>query len=242
MRTGQAGVGPFGRYDRIKREWVVLVFWTENGIRKVAAEVATETLSGHKAAESTRQHVSDLLRGTVKTEVGNELRAAADTLAEASKASLHRKLNTIYALHCERLEQKLKLFEKELEEREPDQRQRLERLERRLADLEISCEEWLENPKQQLERASGEQQQAFAEELTKLTKNSEARLKGIITRAERQFADLVQEKLHDLLLEAVREHVTSTPFEADGLSNKQIAAGRRISIRQVKRLRRFGLA
>jgi DNA anti-recombination protein RmuC len=219
-----------------------LVFWTENGIRKVAAEVAVETLSGGKGAESARKHVSDLLRGSVTTEVGNELRATAETLAEAAKASLHRKLNAIYTAHCERLEQKLKLFEVELEKREPDQQQRLEQLERRLAALEVSCEEWLESPKQQLERAAAEHQQAFSEELHKLAKNSEAKVKGIITRVERQVADLVQERLHNSLLEAVREHVASTPFEPDGLSNKQIATGRRISIRQVKRLRRLGLA
>jgi DNA anti-recombination protein RmuC len=219
-----------------------LVFWTENGIRKVAAEVAAETLFGGKGAESARQHVSDLLRGTVTSEVGNELRATAETLAEGAKASLHRKLNAIYSAQCERLAQKLKLFEQELQEHEPDLQQRLEHLERRLADLQVYCEEWLEAPKQQLERAAAEIQEAFSEELTKIAKSSEARVKGMITHVERQIADLVQERLHDLLLKAVREHVTSTPFEPDRLSNKQIAAGRRISIRQVKRLRRVGLA
>lgn len=219
-----------------------MVFWTENGIRTVAAEVAAEVLSGGKGAESARKHVFDLLRGTIGAEVGAELRATAESLAENAKSALHRKLNAIYAAQCEKLDQKLRQLEQDLEEREPGQTLRLERLERRLADLETSCEEWLEAPKQQLERVATEHQKAFSEELTKLAKSSETRVKGMITRVEQQITNLVQERLHDLLVEAVRQHVTSTPFVPEGMSNKQIATARRISLREVKRRRRMGLA
>ncbi len=238
-------MGPFGRYDRLRSKikgQIALVFWTEHGIRKVAAEVAADVLSGGKGAESTRKHVSDVLRGTVIAEVGAELRATAETLAGNAKSSLHRKLNAIYSAQCEKLDQNLRKFERDHAKREPDPQRRLEGLERRLAALEVSCEEWLEAPKQQLERAATEHQQAFSEELTKLAKSSETRVKGMITRVEQQMAKLIQERLQDLLVEAVRQHVTSTPFAPEGMSNKQIAAARRISLREVKRLRRVGLA
>lgn len=219
-----------------------MVFWTENGIRKIATEVTLDVISGKYGAESTRKHVSDVLRGTVVAEVGAELKAAAESLANNAKSSFHRKLNAIYAAQCEKLEQGLAKFEQDLAQREPELQRRLEWLERRLANLEASCEEWLEAPKQQLERAAAEHQKAFSEELTKLAKSSELRVKGMITRVEQQMTSIIQEKLHDLLVEAVRQHVVSTPFAMEGASNKQIAAAKRISVREVKRLRRMGLA
>jgi DNA anti-recombination protein RmuC len=219
-----------------------LVFWTENGIRKVAAEVAADVLSGGRGAEITRNHISDVLRGTVAAEVDGELRAAAEKLAENAKASLHRKLNGIYTTQCEKLEQNVKRFEQEVDNREPDLKRRLDRLERQLSDLERSCEEWLEAPKQQLERAAAKNQQLFSAELAKLTKNSATRMTGMITRVEQQMVNLIHEKLHELLVEIVRQHVRSTPFAPESLSNKQIAAARQISLRQVKRLRRMNLA
>lgn len=218
-----------------------MVLWTENGIRKVAAEVAADVLSSGKGAGITRKHVSEILRGAVAAEVGAELRTATEALAEDAKSTFHRKINAIYSAQREKLEQKLEEFKHDLEEREPNQQRRLGELERQLTDLETSCEEWLEAPKQELERAAASHRQAFAGDLAKLTRASEARVKSMIERAEQQMINLIQERLNVLLLEAVKKHVISDIFASEGLSNKQIAAARRISLREVKRLRRLGL-
>lgn len=237
MRTSQAGLGPFGRYDHLKskvRGEFTLVFWTEKGIRKVSAEVAADVLSGEKGAESTRKHFSDILQGKVVAEVGTELRATAERLADNAKSSFHRKLNAIYSAQCEKLDQDLKNYENEYETREPTLFRRLQMLEHRLAELETSCEEWLDAPKQQIERAAAEHLQVFSEELAKLEKISRARVKGMITRVEHQTANLIQERLNDLLIETVRQHVKSARFVPDTLSNKQLAAARQISLREVR--------
>jgi hypothetical protein len=127
-------------------EWAGLVFWTEGGIRKVVGEV----IAGQEGAAAVRKHVTDLLHGEVVAEVGVETRKAAEQLAENAKASLHRKLNAIYAAQCERLDQRLAVFTDDLDKSVPDHERRLEGLTARLDDVESSCEGWLEQPRQQL--------------------------------------------------------------------------------------------
>lgn len=214
-----------------------LVFWTESGLRTVIDDV----ISGPGGAYATRKHVEKILRGEVVGEVGVELKEAAEQLAEKAKASLHRKLNAIYAAQCERLEEQLTKFVANLGELAPDQERRLDALTTRLEEVESSTEGWLEEPRLQLESLASERQKAFSDELGKISKNSASRVKALYEKAEVKLAELMDDRLHDLLIEAVHDHVTSASFQHDNLSNKKIAAAKRISLREVKRQRRHGL-
>ena len=213
------------------------MFWTEGGIRKVAGE----EISGPKGVASTRKHVMDLLREQTAGEVGAELQKASEQLAENAKAALHRKLNTIYAAQCARLEQRLADFKSNLGKIAPEQERRLDALKGRLDDVEEACEGWLEQPRAQLERLVEDRQKTFSDDLSKLSKDSAHRMKTMVSKAENKLADVIDDRLHDLVIEAVREHVTSTRFENVKLSNRQIAKLKGISIRAVKRQRNTGM-
>jgi DNA-binding NarL/FixJ family response regulator len=115
-------------------------------------------------------------------------------------------------------------------------------LEQKLHEVEAACEHWLDSPRQQLKRVAEEHQAAVAEDLNNLSKDAAVRAIAMVARAERKVAEMIEQRLHSLVVAAVREHVTSASFEEDGLTNKQIAAARGISLRAVKRLRRVGLA
>lgn len=214
------------------------MFWTEGGIRRVAGE----EISGPKGVASTRKHVMDLLREQTAGAVGAELQKAAEQLAENAKAALHRKLNTIYAAQCARLEQRLADFKNNLENIAPEQERRLDALKGRLDDVEEACEGWLEQPRAQLERLVEDRQKAFSNDLNRLSKDSAHRTKTMLSKAEKKLADVIDERLHDLVIEAVREHITSTRFEETNLSNRQVAKLKGISLRAVKRQRITGMS
>ena len=213
------------------------MFWTESGIRRVAGE----EISGPKGAASTRKHVMDLLGEQTAGEVGAELQKAAEQLAENAKAALHRKLNTIYAAQCARLEQRLAAFKSQLEKIAPEQERRLDALKGRLDDVEEACEGWLERPRAQLERLVEDRQKAFSDDLSRPSRDSAHRTKTMLSKTEKKLADVIDERLHDLVIEAVREHITSTRFEDTNLSNRQIAKLKGISLRAVKRQRNTGM-
>jgi len=199
-------------------------------------------MSGSEGTACVRTHVANILREDVDVALVEERRRSAEQLAERAKASLHRRLNEIYGVQCERLDAELATFIRELEKKAPDQERRLTALEQKLREVEAACEHWLESPRQQLKRVAEEYQAAVAEDLNNFSKDAVVRTKAMVARAERKVAEMIEERLHGLVVAAVREHVTSAPFEDDGLTNQQIAAARGISLRAVKRLRRAGLA
>jgi hypothetical protein len=215
-----------------------VVFWTENGIRNVVLNV----LSGSEGTTCVRTHVANVLRGDVDETLVEERRRSAEQLAERAKTSLHRRLNEIYAAQCERLDAELAKFIGELEKKAPEQERRLKALEQKLNEVETACEHWLDTPRQQLKRVAEEHQAAVAVDLNNLSKGAATRTRAMVARGERKVAEMIEQKLHGLIVAAVREHVTSASFEEDSLSNKQIAAARGMSLRAVKRLRRAGLA
>lgn len=200
-----------------------------------------DVISGPAGVAVTRKHVEKILRGDVVGEIGVELRNAAELLGEKAKASLHRRLNAIYAAHSESLDQQLATFASHLSERAPDQKRVLDALTERLADVEASTEGWLEEPRMQLGTLAKDRQKAFSEELGKIAKNSASRVKVMHEKAEVKLTELIDDRLRDLLIEAVQEHVASTPFAQSNLTNKQLAAVKRISLREVKRQRVRGL-
>ena len=152
------------------------------------------------------------------------------------------KLNTIYAAQCARLEQRLADFKNNLENIAPEQERRLDALKGRLDDVEEACEGWLEQPRAQLERLVEDRQKAFSNDLNRLSKDSAHRTKTMLSKAEKKLADVIDERLHDLVIEAVREHITSTRFEETNLSNRQVAKLKGISLRAVKRQRITGMS
>ena len=218
-----------------------MVLWTESGIRRVATDVATEVISGARGADSTRKHIVDVLRGPVLPELGAELRAQSEKLVDDAKSSLHKKLNAIFNSQREKLANNIRKFESELEESEPNLNFRLKNLKSRISEIEKSCEEWLESPKQQLEDAASEQLGEFSYELDKLIKVAEMRLTEVTEQVEQQLEELVHDRLQNLLLQAVRQHVTSKPYSMEKMSNKQISKLKRISLREVKRRRQAGM-
>ena len=112
-----------------------MVFWTENGIRNVALSV----ISGSEGAASVRTHVTAILRGEVDEALVEERRRSAEQLAERAKTSLHRRLNDIYAVQCQRLDAELATFIRELDKKAPDQERRLKNLEQQLHEVETAC-------------------------------------------------------------------------------------------------------
>ncbi len=215
-----------------------MVFWTENGIRNVVLSV----MAGSEGTTCVRTHVANVLRGDVDETLAEERRQSAEQLAERAKASLHRRLNEIYAVQCERLDTELAKFIRELEKKAPDQERRLKALEQKLNEVEAACEHWLDTPREQLKRLAEEHQAAAAVDLNSLSKDAATRTQAMVARAERKVAELIEQRLHSQIVAAVQEHVRSASFKEDGLSIKQIAAARGISLRAVKRLRRAGLA
>lgn len=98
------------------------MLWTEGGIRKVA----TDVVSGDAGKEYTRKHVAALFQEQIATQLGDqlrqlreELRVTAEQIAEDSKATLQRKLNSIYAAHAERLKGRITELERQLEANTP---------------------------------------------------------------------------------------------------------------------------
>ncbi len=192
------------------------MFWTEGGIRAV---ISSE-LAGKQGKEIICEHVKALLREEIAPQLGDELRAVSERLGEGAKAALHRKLNAIYAAHIDRLRQRLDQFEHELEETSPRYRQKLEEFEKGIKHITESYQKLLSEPKDEILRD-------FRKQANITTRQIEKRLR-----------DILETKLQDLILDTVREHVSSMPFEQEAISNKQLAAAKGISLRAAKRLRR----
>jgi len=239
MRTSQAGAGPFGCRGRSRiggvRSSVALWWtWTESDIRKIAEEV----LAGDDGRASTRKHLEGLLREQTITALGAELNATAEHIVESAKVALQRKLNAVYAAQAERLAARLGQLDQDLEAKAPAHQRRLEALEVQLDEVSARYEGWLDEPAQILKSMLADGMAQFTEEIAKISKESRSRARMAMKNLEAEAQKNLETRLHDLVLDAVREHVTSTEFDQDGLSNKQLAAAKRILLRAAKRLRR----
>lgn len=213
------------------------MLWTEGGIRKVA----TDVVSGDAGKESTRKHVAALFQEQIATQLGDqlrqlreELRVTAEQIAKDSKATLQRKLNSIYAAHAERLKGRITELERQLEANTPDYHKKLEQFEEKLQEVAVSYRARLDEPERDLADMISQHKNKFLKDLKRISTKLQAEMQEAILNAEISASD----RLHALILEAVREHVRSAPFEQDGLSNKQLAAAKGISLRAAKRLRR----
>ena len=215
-----------------------MVLWSTEGIKRVAREV----LASDDGAQIVRTQFVALLGKQDTSAIGQELKHEAERRAEAAKASLHRRVNEIYEAQCARLDKELREFCRKLERTAPDQTTRLQKLEDRLRAVQESYEGWLDEPAKELEALVSEQRNALEHSVSKIMNSSEIRIQSKMTQVESQLADLIEQRLHALVVEAVRDHVASAPFEEERLSNKQIAAARGISLRAVKRRHQKGLA
>ncbi len=211
-----------------------MVFWTEGSIRAV---ISSE-LSGKQGKEITCEHVKALLREQVSSQLGDELRSVLESLAEGTKAALQRKLNTIYTTHIDRLRQRLDDFERELERASPKYLRQLEELKKDINKLALSNRKLLDEPRRELETVTLNFKNDLCSETQKIHDNFHKQARVTVRQLEKKIEDVYRTKLHDMILETIREYVRSAPFEQDHLSNKQLTATKGISLRAAKRLRR----
>jgi hypothetical protein len=214
------------------------VIWTERSIRKTILSILAEDAG----KEITRRHVSALLREDLETELGKELQAATERIAEDAKANLLRKLNSIYADQTQRFNKRIAALELQLQASAPEHARRLEDFEGKLKEVVTSYRKRLDEPQRDLADMISEHKEEFAKDVKNVAANAATTMRAAARQVERQVEKLIETQLHELILGAVREHVRSTPFDQDGLSNKQLAAEKGISLRAAKRLRREGLA
>lgn len=114
--------------------------------------------------------------------------------------------------------------------------------ESRLQEVVTTYRNRLNEPERDLLSMILQHKEEFAQEIKDMAANSMAQIRGAAQQTERRVEKMIEDRLHNLILEAVHEHVRSAPLERDGLSNKQLAAAKGISLRAAKRLRRAGLA
>lgn len=218
-----------------------MVVWSETRVR----EIAVEEIKGKAGAAAVKSQLDVAVRGAVRTDLAteitalkNEYRAAADRIVADNKAALHRKLNDAYETHSLKLRTELSTLEDKLAQDAPVLVKTLERMKAGVAEVSEQQRTLLAAPKQDLAALVAQHKLELAGAVEQAGKAADAEARAVVARVEKKLDDLVKAKLHEVLLRAVREHVRSEPFTGDGLSNKQLAAARGISLRAVKRLRR----
>jgi hypothetical protein len=115
-----------------------------------------------------------------------------------------------------------------------------EEFEDKLREVVTSYRGRLDEPERDLLSMISQHKEEFAKEIKEMAADSMTQMRAAARQVEKRVDKLIEARLHDLVLEAVREHVRSTPFEQDSVSNKQLAAAKGISLRAAKRLRRAG--
>lgn len=215
----------------------MVIWWTEEKVSEVAGQV----LAGDIGKSIVRKHIDIILQEEVTRALGAELRALAEHLGEDGKASLQRKLNSVYTSQAERLTKRMAHLESELEAASPIQQKRLKAFEDRLDKVSVSFGSWLDEPTRSIQVLVKENLKAFRTEVEKTLETSSLKAQASADQIKRQANTIMQAQLYTLILSAVREHVKSFPFEKDRLSNKQFAAARGVSLRAVKRMRRAAI-
>jgi hypothetical protein len=179
-----------------------------------------------------------LLRADTVAQLGTELRVSAEQLADSAKASLQRKLNSIYDNQAKRLNQKILELERQVKQGTPEFQQQLKELKAKLADVIADQRKWLNEPEQLLKKLTSHFNERVARESRQACKKVVSLTKTAIDDLEKQIDLLVQNRFHDLLLDVVREYVSSASLQRTELTNKQLAAAKGISLREAKRIRR----
>lgn len=208
-------------------------------------ELVAEEIKGKAGADAIKAQLDAAVRGPVRTDLAAEIarlkdeyRAAVDKIVADNKAALHRKLNDAYETHALKLRTELSILEDRLAQDTPVLVQRLERIEAKAAEVSERQQKLSAAPKQEFAALVAQHRAELTEAAEQARKASDARARALVARVEKQLGELVEAKLHEALLRAVREHVRAEPFTGDGLTNKQLAAARGISLRAAKRLRR----
>lgn len=210
------------------------IWWTEDDIAKVAQQV----LTSNTGRSVVRQHIETILREEALRAIGADMRDIAEQLAIQGEAILQRKFDAAYAAQAKRLASKLANIEKKLEAAGPAQEKRLTAFEDRMEEVSEAIEGWLDEPTRSMTALCDEGVARFTAAVDKIVESSLLKTQDEADRAKRRIDKMMQTKLHGMVLAAVREHVKSVPFEQDLLSNRQFAAARGVSLREVKRRRR----
>jgi hypothetical protein len=201
----------------------MFVIWTKHGVH----EVVENYLAGSEGKECVRKHVSALLRENLETQLRSELSEAAERMADDARGNINRKLNSIYSSHTQRLKQRISDLELQLEASTPEHQQRLETLEDKLRE-----------PERDLLEAIQQQKHAVTKDIKRTAAEAVMNMTAAARQIERRVEKLIETRLHEVMVDAAREHARSRPFDHNSLSNKQRAAAEGISLREVKRRRR----
>jgi hypothetical protein len=216
----------------------VAIWWTEKDIRKLAEDEAAKTLAGDRGQIATHKHIERLIRDNVLNALSEEFNSISDRIVDDAKASLQGKVSAIYRAQTDRLEKRLKQFEQDLEAKSPQSHERLSKLESALNEVSARYQNWIEEPRQEIEKLASDSLADFKSDLENIKKDFKVKALKLASDIEARMEEIIQKNLHDFVLSAVREHVRSAPFNKNGLSNKQLAAARGVSLRRAKKERK----
>jgi hypothetical protein len=211
-----------------------LMLWTENGIRRVANEV----LTGQSGKDIIVQQVTTVLNERVHAQKASEIKTQIDEFLARHKSALTKALAKVFEAQTNRLESKLLELSAEIDKKAPDHIKKLKYLDDELSRINTESVTWLDKASEDLDDLLDEELKSFQIIIKKFLAERFEDTEKFYRVAENRLIEKVDKHLDRMLVESVKQHVRSSMFEEENLSNMQLAAIKGISLRAAKRLRR----